>query len=131
MINQPLREVRRFAEAEGRDPAGIDAILRNNPTTESTVPEIADIIPRMGDETDVDHVFVVHPPGRPGCGPDPGTAASDDGSVPLKAEPQDGAVRPSGRVIASVPRARSRWRHRANGAGRGSQPASSDTSSTY
>ncbi|WP_409061223.1 hypothetical protein [Streptomyces sp. SYP-A7185] len=57
MINQPLRGVRRFAEAEGRDPAGIDAILRNNPTTESTVPEIADI-PRMGDETDVDHVFV-------------------------------------------------------------------------
>ncbi|OMI89791.1 hypothetical protein BSZ07_11035 [Streptomyces sp. M1013] len=38
---------------------------------------------------------------------------------------------PRGRVIASVPRARSRWRHRANGEGRESQPASSDTSSTY
>ncbi|WP_308438383.1 LLM class flavin-dependent oxidoreductase [Streptomyces parvus] len=38
---------------------------------------------------------------------------------------------PRGRVIASVARGRSRWRHRANGAGRGSQPASSDTSSTY
>ncbi|TDC75964.1 TIGR03619 family F420-dependent LLM class oxidoreductase [Streptomyces hainanensis] len=58
VINQPLREVRRIAEAEGRDPAGIDAILRINPTTESTVPEIADIILRTGDETDVDHVFV-------------------------------------------------------------------------
>ncbi|MEO3762284.1 hypothetical protein [Streptomyces sp. B8F3] len=58
MINQPLREVRRLAGAEGRDPAGIDAILRINPTIESTVPEIADVILRTGDETDVDHVFV-------------------------------------------------------------------------
>lgn len=73
----------------------------------------------------------LRPPGRPRRGPDPGTAASDDVTVPLKAEPRDGAVRPRGRVIASVPRGRSRWRHRANGAGRGSQPASSDTSSTY
>lgn len=37
---------------------GIGAILRINPTTESTLPEIADIILRTGDETDVDHVFV-------------------------------------------------------------------------
>nr|WP_277762478.1 LLM class flavin-dependent oxidoreductase [Streptomyces sp. IB2014 016-6] len=58
VINQPLHEVRRIAEAEGRDPAAIDAILRINPTTESTVPEIAEIILRTGDETDVDHVFV-------------------------------------------------------------------------
>ncbi|MEU8878203.1 LLM class flavin-dependent oxidoreductase [Streptomyces javensis] len=45
-------------EAEGRVPAGIDAILRVNPTTESTVSEMAGIILRTGDETDVDHVFV-------------------------------------------------------------------------
>ncbi|QFU88297.1 TIGR03619 family F420-dependent LLM class oxidoreductase [Amycolatopsis sp. YIM 10] len=58
VINQPLREVRRIAEAEGRDPARIDAILRINPDSESTVREIADVILRTGDETDVDHVFV-------------------------------------------------------------------------
>ncbi|GAB2456042.1 TIGR03619 family F420-dependent LLM class oxidoreductase [Streptomyces incanus] len=58
VINQPLQQVRRLAEAEGRDPAGIDAILRINPTSESTMPEIADIVLRTADQTDVDHVFV-------------------------------------------------------------------------
>ncbi|MPY51081.1 TIGR03619 family F420-dependent LLM class oxidoreductase [Streptomyces acidicola] len=58
VVNRPLQQVRRMAEAEDRDPAGIDAILRINPTSESTVPQIADIILRTGDETDVDHVFV-------------------------------------------------------------------------
>lgn len=38
----------------------------------------------------------LRPPGRPWRGPDPGTAASDDVTVPLKAEPRDGAVRPRG-----------------------------------
>ncbi|MEO3753219.1 hypothetical protein [Streptomyces sp. B6B3] len=32
--------------------------MRINPTTESTVPEIADISLRTGDETEVDHFFV-------------------------------------------------------------------------
>ncbi|MDT0267502.1 hypothetical protein RM844_14525 [Streptomyces sp. DSM 44915] len=58
VVDRPPRQVRRLAEAEGRDPAGIDAILRVNPTSQSTLPEIADIILRTGDETDVDHVFV-------------------------------------------------------------------------
>ncbi|MGV9854762.1 TIGR03619 family F420-dependent LLM class oxidoreductase [Streptomyces sp. NPDC003442] len=58
VVDRPLQQVRRMAEAEGRDPAGIDAILRINPTSESTLQEIADVILRTGDETDVDHVFV-------------------------------------------------------------------------
>ncbi|MEV1045762.1 TIGR03619 family F420-dependent LLM class oxidoreductase [Streptomyces sp. NPDC049916] len=58
VVGRPLEQVRRVAEAEGRDPAGIDAILRINAAPGSTVRELVDIILRTGDETDVDHVFV-------------------------------------------------------------------------
>ncbi|GAB3009059.1 TIGR03619 family F420-dependent LLM class oxidoreductase [Streptomyces pseudoechinosporeus] len=58
MVNDPLQQVRKMAEAQGRDPASIGAILRINPKAESTVEEVADVILRTRDETDVDHVFV-------------------------------------------------------------------------
>ncbi|MFJ9622472.1 TIGR03619 family F420-dependent LLM class oxidoreductase [Streptomyces sp. NPDC101181] len=58
VVGRPLEQVRRVAEAEGRDPAEIDAILRVNAAPESTVRELVDIILRTEDETDVDHVFV-------------------------------------------------------------------------
>jgi probable F420-dependent oxidoreductase len=57
-LNAPLEQVRRLAADAGRDPASIDAILRINPTAESTVEEVVDVILRTRDETDVDHVFV-------------------------------------------------------------------------
>ncbi|WP_416968066.1 TIGR03619 family F420-dependent LLM class oxidoreductase [Streptomyces sp. 4F14] len=56
-VTAPLRDLRRLAEAEGRDPAGVGAILRINVAAGSTPRDIADVVRRTRDETELDHVF--------------------------------------------------------------------------
>ncbi|MFJ4919311.1 TIGR03619 family F420-dependent LLM class oxidoreductase [Streptomyces sp. NPDC088725] len=57
-VNGPLREIRRIAAEEGRDPSEIGAILRFIPTRVTTVEEVAEAIGLTRRETDIDHVFV-------------------------------------------------------------------------
>ncbi|MFI6374433.1 TIGR03619 family F420-dependent LLM class oxidoreductase [Streptomyces sp. NPDC050546] len=57
-VSGPLEHVRKMAAEKGHDPADIDAILRINPTPESSVEAVVDVILRTRQETDVNHVFV-------------------------------------------------------------------------
>ncbi|QZZ32340.1 TIGR03619 family F420-dependent LLM class oxidoreductase [Streptomyces sp. ST1015] len=57
-VTAQLRQVRALAEKQGRDPAEVDAILRINAAAGSTPQDIADVVRRTADETDVEHVFV-------------------------------------------------------------------------
>ncbi|WP_343075763.1 TIGR03619 family F420-dependent LLM class oxidoreductase [Streptomyces roseirectus] len=58
VVAAPLDQVRRLAETEGRDPSAVRAILRVNPAQGATPQEIADVILRTRDATDVEHAFV-------------------------------------------------------------------------
>jgi probable F420-dependent oxidoreductase len=59
-VNQPLAVIRGMAEEAGRDPATLDMILRIYPTerADSVVDEVADMIKRVEDQTEVRHVLV-------------------------------------------------------------------------
>jgi alkanesulfonate monooxygenase SsuD/methylene tetrahydromethanopterin reductase-like flavin-dependent oxidoreductase (luciferase family) len=59
-VNGPMATIRDMAAEEGRDPATLDMILRIYPTvrTDSVVADVADVIRRVEDETEVRHVLV-------------------------------------------------------------------------
>ncbi|MBF8184167.1 TIGR03619 family F420-dependent LLM class oxidoreductase [Nonomuraea sp. K274] len=59
-VNQPLAAIRGMAAEAGRDPGSLDVILRIYPTvrSESVVDDVAKVIKRVQDETDVRHVLV-------------------------------------------------------------------------
>ena len=59
-VNGPMATIRGMAAEEGRDPATLDMILRIYPTvrTDSVVADVADVIRRVEDETEVRHVLV-------------------------------------------------------------------------
>jgi probable F420-dependent oxidoreductase len=59
-VNQPLAAIRGMAAETGRDPSTLDMILRVYPNVRSTtvVDDVATMIRRVGDETEVRHVLV-------------------------------------------------------------------------
>ncbi|MHC5907855.1 TIGR03619 family F420-dependent LLM class oxidoreductase [Streptomyces sp. S6] len=58
VVSAPLQQIRRLAEAEDRDPADVGAVLRINPAAGSTPQDVAGVVLRTRDETDVEDAFV-------------------------------------------------------------------------